>query len=227
MGLEDGRLRAIRRALLGWAKGALRPFPWRKDRPSAYETLLAEVLLQRTTAKAVSRVYPAVLRRYPTVRDLARADRRKLESLLDPLGIYRVRSRQLLDLARQVDAESGGELPKDPEGLASLPGVGRYIASAIRSQAHGIRIPMVDSNVERVWGRVFERYLARANRGQIVAIARRMLPRRDHREFNLALIDLGSTICLPRVPKCGLCPLAPHCDYGAAIQGRNPLPETA
>ncbi len=217
MGFEGGHVRAIRRALLDWAEGMLRPFPWRKDRPSAYEILLAEALLQRTTAKAVSRLYPAVLARYPTVGDLARANRRELESLLAPLGIYRVRSRQLVDLARRVDTGSGGKLPMDARGLESLPGVGRYIASAVRSQVHGIRTPMVDSNVERVWRRVFRRHLAQADRGQTLILARRMLPRRDHRKFNLALIDLGSTICLPRLPRCGICPLAAFCDFAIGV----------
>jgi len=117
--------------------------------------------LQRTTAKAVSRLYPVVLAKYPTVSDLARANRRELESLLAPIGIYRVRSRRLVDLARRVDTEWSGKLPTSARGLESLPGVGLYIASAIRSQAHGIRTPMVDSNVERVWRRVFKRHLRR------------------------------------------------------------------
>ena len=207
-------------ALLDWYAPRRRAFPWRRTR-DPYRILVAEVMLQQTQAARVARAYPAFLRRFPSVRALARATRAEVVAAWDGLG-YNRRALALAECARAVVRDHGGRLPRDVASLRALPGVGPYTASAIAAIAFGEPVPALDVNVRRVVAR--SRLGAEPDAVEPAAVeraARRALDRRDPGAWNQAVMDVGREHCRPR-PRCAGCPLARGCRFRRA--GAPPAP---
>jgi len=206
---------AIRSALLDWWPTAARPFPWRRPGRSAYEVLVAELLLKRTTSAAAARVYEDFLSRFPTIEALAGASLGELESALSTVGLQRQRAKAAKELASNVVGRWHGEIPGDMEQLLTIPHVGPYAAAAVRSFALGRPSAIVDSNAHRVISRLFRHFLPNAPSFKVVQrVASELLPADRHREFNLGLLDLEALLCAPQSPRCTECPLARSCDFG-------------
>jgi A/G-specific adenine glycosylase len=206
-----------RHALLRWFGPRARRYPWRRTR-DPYRVLVSEVMLQQTQASRVAPAYRAFVRRFPTVRALARAPLREVLAVWSGLG-YNRRALALREAARRVVADHRGRVPSDPEVLRSLPGVGPYTAAAVASIAYGVPVPAVDTNAARV--------VARARLGVepgeagargIGAAAERWVARSDPGAWNQAVMDLGREVCRP-VPRCGECPLARMCRFRRAGRG--------
>jgi len=166
-------------------------------------------MLQQTRVESAIPFYRAFLRRFPTLRDLARAGEGEVLELWAGLGYY-ARGRNLLAAARQALLGHGG-LPRSPEALLALPGFGPYTAGAVASIAFGIPVPAVDGNAARVLSRIFlvGGPPARA-RPRLWALAAEMVPERLPGDWNQALMELGATIC-GRRPACGRCPVEGLC----------------
>ena len=158
--------RRFQQSLLAWYGEHGRDLPWRRTR-APYRVLVSEIMLQQTQVDRVVPKYLQFLRRYPTLRSLARARVGEVRRLWYPLG-YNIRPVRLHAIAREAVARYGGRLPDSAEDLRRLPGVGRYTAGAILSFAYGRDAAVLDTNVRRVLGRVFlgPRRLARV-RGEI------------------------------------------------------------
>jgi A/G-specific adenine glycosylase len=163
-------------------------------------------------------VYEAFIRRYPTPAALAKATLPELESVLRPLGL-RWRAKHVLALGRTLD-DRGGEIPGDVEALLDLPGVGPYAAAAFSSFHLGRRGVIVDSNVVRLYGRLFGLATDGETRRdrEFRLLADRITPRRSHHDFNYALLDFTRTICRPK-PRCGVCPLRTSCRFVDSLSG--------
>jgi A/G-specific adenine glycosylase len=189
-------------------------FPWRKSH-SAYKILVSEILLRKTTRAQVANIYPDLFRKYPRLRDLARARIHELEKLLRPLGIWRARARLLKDLASAIDGQ-GGKVLADRDRLLRLPGVGPYAANAVLCLGFGFDLPLVDTNVVRVIERVFS-FTSKKKRPRedelMWSFAASLLPNGRAKQFNLGLLDLANQICTPRKPKCEKCPVSKICNY--------------
>jgi A/G-specific adenine glycosylase len=110
-----------------------------------------------------------------------------------------------------------GEFPSEVEGLLAVPGVGRYTAGAVASIAFGRRAPLVDGNVARVLARIFaiEEDVRGAGLARVWSIAEALVPAKEPGEWNQALMELGATICVPRDPRCLVCPVRDACDARA------------
>lgn len=206
------RVPAFRRRLLTWYSRHGRTLPWRGSR-SPYAVLVSEIMLQQTQVARVREHYPRFLARYPTLEDLAAAPADAVRDAWAGLGYY-ARARNLHAAARRVVAEYGGVLPRAPEALRRLPGIGRYTAGAVASVAWGRRVPAVDTNVDRVLGRVFRvrgvrGSAARARR--IERLAHALVASGRAGDVNQALMDLGATICTARRPRCPACPAVRLC----------------
>jgi A/G-specific adenine glycosylase len=163
-------------------------------------------------------------RRWPSVGHLAAADDTEIMAAWAGLGYY-ARARNLLACARVVAAEYGGAFPDTEEELLRLPGVGPYTAAAIAAIAFGRRAVVVDGNVERVIARLhaLPEPLPRA-RPRIRALADAMTPVEGAGDFAQAMMDLGATICTPRSPACGLCPVRSWCKaYAEGEPQRYPV----
>ena len=168
--------------LLAWFAAHARDLPWRHTR-DPYRILVSEVMLQQTQVTRVVPRYLAFLERWPTVEALSVA--RPAEVIREWQGLgYNRRALNLHRAARRIAAEGW------PEDLTELPGVGRYTADAVARFALDLAVLPVDTNVRRVLERT------RADFG----------PASAH-----ALMDLGATVCLARIPRCDACPLADRC----------------
>jgi len=172
-------------------------------------------MLQQTQVQTVIPYWEAFLERFPTVEALAGAPIDEVLAAWTGLGYYR-RARQLHRAAGEV-VERGG-LPENAEGLEELPGIGPYTAAAVASIAFGEVVAGVDGNVERVISRVLaleEDPKRSAGRKEIAATAARLLDPRRPGDGNQALMELGATVCRPRAPRCGECPLEGICRAAA------------
>jgi A/G-specific adenine glycosylase len=163
-------------------------------------------MLQQTTVAAVAPRFERFVARWPTIEALAAASNEEILSEWAGLGYY-ARARNLIACAWEVAARGG--FPESEEELRKLPGIGAYTAAAIAAIAFGRRAVVVDSNVERVIARV--NGLVDPARHAIRLLADAMTPESRAGDFAQAMMDLGATICRPRAPNCGACPLQPDC----------------
>ena len=203
---------AVRRALLAWFRRHARPLPWRQNK-DPYGVWVSEIMLQQTQVDTVVPYFVRFLRAFPDFRRLAQAPLERVLELWSGLGYYR-RARNLHLAAQKVVEDSGGAFPSSYQQARSLPGVGDYTARAVLSIAYNQPYTVVDGNVARVVSRL------RALRGNLHQQKFRhavneelelILSRRQPGNFNQAIMELGQSICLPRAPKCRLCPLRRIC----------------
>ncbi|MDF1523863.1 MAG: NUDIX domain-containing protein [Trueperaceae bacterium] len=207
----------MRDALQDWFERAARPLPWRDGRRDAYRTLVVEVLSQQTRIATVEARLPGFLARFPDLATLAAADLDEVLAVWSGLGYYR-RARALHALARAVVADHGGRLPREPDALQRLPGIGPYTATALAAQAFGVPGVAVDGNVRRVGARLLAAPdpSDREVRSALTALLWGDEPHDGQGAFVAeALVELGATVCTPRAPACPECPLRPGC-RGAA-----------
>ena len=191
--------------LLSWYETQGRhDLPWRNT-DDMYHIYLSEIMLQQTQVNRVrDEYYPQFLEKFPTLQALANATQDDVLAAWSGLGYYS-RARNLQKTAITV----GNSLPNTEEELITLPGIGRYTASAICSFGHNQNIPVVDTNIARVIKRYFA--LLNPKDATIWTNAEEFVNAKDPRHHNLALMDLGSLVCLPKNPKCNECPLEKEC----------------
>ncbi|TBN42626.1 A/G-specific adenine glycosylase [Paracoccus subflavus] len=214
--------RVIAPQLLDWYDRHARVLPWRvlpcrdQDSPvraDPYRVWLSEVMLQQTTVAAVKSYFHRFAALWPTVQDLAAADDAQVMAEWAGLGYY-ARARNLLACARAVAAMGG--FPDTREGLRELPGIGAYTSAAIAAIAYDAPETVVDGNVERVVARLFAvQTPLPVAKPELVALAEALTPRERPGDYAQAMMDLGATICTPRNPACGICPLIHDCDARA------------
>lgn len=228
MPLVRGRRGEIAVRLLAHYDRTARDLPWRA-RPGSngadpYRVWLSEIMLQQTTVAAVIPYFRTFISRWPTVEALAAADEAEVMAAWAGLGYY-ARARNLIACARAVAYEHGGAFPDTQEALRALPGIGAYTAAAIAAIAFGRRAVAVDANVERVVARLFAiEDILPAARGAIRAAADSITPDMRSGDFAQAMMDLGSSICTARSPRCMACPLTEACaGFAAGEPARFPV----
>jgi len=203
--------------LCQWFIDNARDLPWRR-KPTPYRVWVSEIMLQQTRTEAVVEPFRRFMRRFPSLAALARAQEDEVLEAWSGLGYYR-RARLLHAAARAVP-----RVPDTRDGLLALPGIGRYTAGAILSIAHNAPAPIVDGNIERV----FARWLTLADNVKSAGVQKQLWQLAtdwvetgaasgyESRVLNQALMELGATVCTPRSPSCGKCPVARHCGANAA-----------
>lgn len=213
--------------LESWYGRVKRPMPWRLS-PGPYVCWLSEIMMQQTTYATVLPYYERFLKRFPTVEALAAADESDVLKAWEGLGYY-TRARNLHKAARRICGEtatssngdspqSKGDCPHWPTCAVewgTIPGVGPYTAAALASVLNGEPIPVVDGNVARVFARYWlldDDFSKQANRARL---AERLTPEIRKGtvpgDFNQAMMELGATVCTPKAPACGACPLSKGC----------------
>jgi len=199
--------------LLAWFdRHGRHDLPWQHPR-DAYRVWLSEVMLQQTQVSTVIPYFQRFVGALPTLRDLAAAEEDTVLALWSGLGYYR-RARFLHRAAQWCVEQHGGELPREFEALAALPGIGRSTAGAILAQAHGLRLPILDGNVKRV----LTRHLGIHGHPGQSAIEKELWRHADAytptarvADYTQAIMDLGATVCVRSKPKCAECPVAADC----------------
>lgn len=201
--------------LLHWYDRHRRAMPWRAlpgQASDPYCVWLSEIMLQQTTVATVGPYFERFLGLWPTIRDLAAADLDEVLHAWQGLGYY-ARARNLHKCAKFVATERGGVFPDTDSDLLKLPGIGPYTAAAIAAIAFGRKATVVDGNVERVMARLFavEDPLP-GSKDILRAHAAALTPETRCGDYAQAVMDLGATICSPKNPACGICPLNDRCD---------------
>ena len=199
--------------LLSWWKQNKQSFPWRSS-SDPYQILIAEILLRKTTAKQVAKIYKNFLRLFPSPKSLAEADVENLEEALKPLGMYRVRAKLLKKIGEILDQRFAGKVPDTKDGLLLLPGVKEYVANAVLCFAYNKDVPLVDTNAVRIFQRVFG-FKSEKKRVKddpaIWKFAEAVTPPGRAKDFNLALIDFAHKVCRPKTPDCRSCTMRDVC----------------
>jgi A/G-specific adenine glycosylase len=202
----------FRATLTNWYRRHGRALPWRQTR-DPYAILVSEFMLQQTQVATVIPYYNEWLRRFPDFAALARASENDVLHAWQGLGYY-ARARNLHSAAKRVHDRHGDKFPRSPAAIRALPGVGRYTANAIATFAFDQPVPIVEANTGRVLTRLFDLRSAidrAAGREALWKRAALLVPKRVARIYNSALIDLGALVCLPRAPRCTICPVKKFC----------------
>ena len=209
----------MRAALLRWYDEQGRALPWRvrpEDRargirPDPYAVWLSEVMSQQTTLAHATPYWEKFLAAFPSVSDLANAERERVLSMWAGLGYY-ARARNLHKCAGVVRDEHDGIFPTDEKTLLSLPGIGPYTAATIAAICADEATNIVDGNVERVISRVFtyDAPLPKGRKG-LRALAGTLVRAERPGDYGQALMDLGAGLCSPKNPSCELCPWSQWC----------------
>lgn len=195
--------------------------PWRDLRPDGsrdpYRVWISEVMLQQTRVETATPYFHRFTERFPTVRALAQADQDDVLKLWEGLGYYS-RARNLHRAAQAVLSDHDGEVPADPAAFLALPGVGPYTAAAVLSLSFGTPLAVLDGNVIRVLSRVFALDADTRSgrvRKALQQVSDRLLDADQPGRWNESVMELGATICTPRSPECGQCPLSEVCQARA------------
>ncbi|MEP3889924.1 MAG: A/G-specific adenine glycosylase [Hellea sp.] len=212
-------IRQMQARLLRWYDAQGRTLPWRvrpEDRAAGkisdpYAVWLSEIMLQQTTVPHATPYWRKFLAEFPTVDDLANADRDRVLTLWAGLGYY-ARARNLHKCAQTVRDEHGGRFPQSEAELLKLPGIGPYTAATMAAICFDEATNIVDGNVERVVSRIFEiQAPLPKSRPEYRRLAGTLAPQKRAGDYGQALMDLGATLCTPRSPKCGECPWQAYC----------------
>lgn len=217
--VKEGVYVGFVQSLLQWYDHNKRDLPWRKQ-PTPYTTLVSEIMLQQTRVEAVLPLYLRFIERFPTVQDLAAASQDEVLTYWQGLGYYS-RARRLHQAAQVIVTEHDGIIPREQNLLRTLPGIGDYTCGAILSMAYGKPHMAIDGNLLRIGSRLFLVYepINKASAKRLIQEEYEViLPKERPGDFNQALMDLGSAICLPKNPRCSICPIHNYCQ--AFLQGQ-------
>lgn len=197
--------------LLKWWKKNGRKFPWRSER-DPYRIMVAETLLHRTRAENVVPIYLKFITEFPDIETLSESKVSNILKIARPLGLA-WRWNLLKKTASILEKEFAGQVPMDREKLLGLPGVGDYIASAIRVFSSNSEDPLIDTNTVRIICRIYGISINdHLRKGRMVKdLYRQFRGKTDPKVFGFALIDLGAGVCHSKVPECEKCPLSLSC----------------
>lgn len=207
------KIGALRKEVLEWFEHNRRDYPWRRT-SDPFKILIAEMMLRRTKANQVERVYSTLFEQYPDVDSIAKAPEEELERILRPLGL-KWRTPAFWSVAREIKERYNCKVPSDRRGLTALPGVGEYVAGAVLSIAYGKGEWIVDTNIVRLFRRYFGIKTSKEGRRDkhVIAMAKAYASGPDPRTANLAVLDFTALVCIPRRPLCKECPLRRNCYY--------------
>ena len=197
--------------LLLWYEQNKRDLPWREDQ-NPYKVWVSEIMLQQTRVDTVIPYFNQFMKKFPTIYDLAKADSQEVLKAWEGLGYYS-RARNLHDSAREVVASYAGDVPADRHSLESLKGIGPYTSGAILSIAFDQAEHAVDGNVMRVLSRILkieENISEYRVRKKFTEYAQALLSKVNPSSFNQGIMELGALICVPKEPRCSLCPVQKH-----------------
>jgi A/G-specific adenine glycosylase len=177
--------------------------------------LIGEILLHSTRASQVVPIYNKFLRKYPTISALAKASFSDVTEILRPLGLL-WRAEALYNMNQEIVTKFKGNIPVEKDDLMSLPGISSYIASAVRCFAFDRPEVLLDTNTVRIIGRVFGIKVTDISRRSknFRVFYESILPKKNFRDFNYAMLDLGALVCIPSEPLCSICPISQQCVYG-------------
>lgn len=207
------KIKYLHKKLLSWWTVNKRSFPWRQKRLSKYKILSAELMLRRSTAKAVVPVYNELILKYPNMKRLHKAKLSNLFVLLRPLGKFKARAPVFKELARHYFKDRA--ILNQPEKLLQIKGIGPYAVAAY--SLFGLKQPhsLLDTNTIRIYSRFWGIKIKHTNTPSktITEIAKSCIPLKHNTEYQNALLDLGALVCKANKCLCNKCPVQELCTY--------------
>ncbi len=179
------------------------------DDRDAFRLLCSCVISLRTRDAVTAAASARLFARATTAEAMAALDEETIAKAIYPAGFYRTKAGQLREIARRLEEEHGGAVPRTLPELLALPGVGLKTANLVLGLGHGVPAICVDVHVHRItnrWGLV-----ATKAPDDTEAALRAVVPRRNWIELNDLLVTWGQNVCLPRTPRCSRCAIAAHC----------------
>lgn len=212
--IDQTKITFIQDSLLKWYADNGRSFPWRNKSASNYETIIAEVFLQRTKAETVANFLPTFFKKYPNWKQLGLVTENDLKEFIKPLGLYNQRGSRLFKLAQELKKRNG-RFPKERNQIEEIPMMGQYITNAYELYILKKKLPLLDVNMARVLERLFEKREKADIRydKKLQALAFELVNHSKSKEINWAILDFASKICLNKIPKCQDCCLKLHCKF--------------
>ncbi|RNE49873.1 A/G-specific adenine glycosylase [Corynebacterium alimapuense] len=203
--------------LISWFETTSRPLAWRTPETDAWGILLSEVMSQQTPVARVEPIWQQWLARWPNPKAFAEASPDEVLRAWGKLG-YPRRALRLLGCAQQIVELHQSRVPDNVDELLKLPGIGDYTARAVACFAYGQNVPVVDTNVRRVYRRAVEgQYLAgTASKSELTKVAAILPGDGSGPQFSAALMELGAVVCTATAPKCKACPIAQECAWQQA-----------
>jgi A/G-specific adenine glycosylase len=199
--------------LLRWnQKSNHRAMPWKGEK-DPYKIWISEVILQQTRVEQGVTYYNNIIKKFPTLDDLANASDPAVFKIWEGLGYYS-RCRNMLETARYLAREQNGQFPKTYEAVLSLKGIGPYTAAALVSFAYNLPYAVVDGNVVRVLSRVFglsNDFNSTKGKAFFQQFAQQLLPEKKAGAYNQSIMDFGATVCKPVNPQCDRCVFQDGC----------------
>ncbi len=201
--------------VINWYKKNLRILPWRpknfNQKIDPYIVFLSEFMLQQTTVKTVVPYFINFLKKYPTIEILAKAKLDDVLAMWSGLGYYR-RANNLYKSSNIIFNELDGVIPNNYEDLIKLPGIGDYTAAAICAIAFDKKVVVIDGNIERVISRLFQLdFTGNDLKKKVKKILHLNIPNKHNSLFAQGLMDIGATVCMPKIVNCERCPLTKNC----------------
>ncbi|HMW38159.1 MAG: A/G-specific adenine glycosylase [Saprospiraceae bacterium] len=222
--MKKTRFRQAGAQLVTWVQDNERQLPWKSER-DPYKIWVSEIMLQQTRAEQVTGYYKRFLARFPTISALASANETDVLRMWEGLGYYS-RARNLHKAAIQIIRNYNGVFPSDYDKIRALPGIGDYTAAAISAFAFGASMAAVDGNAIRILSRYFgilDYPDTALLKKKYLEYAQNCLGDSDPALFNQGMMDLGATICIPRLPLCDQCPISEGC-YARRMKITSNLP---
>jgi len=213
---DHTKMEAFRRRAIEWGERNLRVFRWRSGDLDAFGVLITEILLVRTRAESVEKIISQFLAEFPDAKTLSLEKPESVWRLLKPLGLHRKRAKALVELSKALVKHHGASVPADINLLMNLPYVGRYTANAVLCFAFNQKRPIVDVNVARLLQRCFGLQPRMGKLSQDEAywiLADNLLPEKDIKIYNWALLDIASLVCLRSKPLHQQCPFSAFCRF--------------
>jgi len=208
-----------------WYRGNGRDFPWRSKNLVPFHQLITEMLLRKTRAESVAKLWPNLVSSYPDARSVIRISKKRLARQLKVLGFGNQRADALHSASKWLIEHHEGKVPGNFEELMRIPHIGAYSAGAILCFGFNKRFEIVDVNVQRLFSRYYGLEVKPdVRRNPILKeIARGCLPRTARRaeQHNYGLLDFAALICKSTSPRCLNCPLAPSCSWARANQWKT------
>jgi len=181
-----------------------------------FELLIATILSAQATDKKVNQITPYLFQKYKIPQDFLHLTQEELEQEIKQIGLYKSKSKNILETCRILTIKYNGAVPEDREALEALPGVGRKTANVVLSNAFNIPAIAVDTHVFRVANRIGLAQSDKVFETELQLMKR--IPKSQWSQAHHWLIWHGRRICVARKPKCEICPVLPYCQYGKSIK---------
>lgn len=218
--VECSIIRNFHKYIYKWYFKNQRMFPWRYTY-NPYKVLVSEILLQQTNAEKVVQPYNVIVKKYRSVYELADADIVFLKNIFKNLGLF-YRADRLINISKQIIKKYEGIIPDKRQDLLSIKGIGNYISSAVLCFGYKKPYAIVDTNVIRVFERLFD--FKSANKRphtdkKVWQFAQAILPLENYVDYNYGLLDFAATVCKSKKPICSNCLMHNICVYSRKNQG--------